>query len=86
MIEAGRHRNKKGLRENQNGNPLARWPDPSGPVRGTAFEPLYRNVPEAAKRDSRLYELLALIDAIRDGRARKRKLAEKELVTRLRTK
>ena len=45
-----------------------------------------RRVPEAAKRDSYLYELLALIDAIRDGRARERKLAEKELVTRLRSK
>lgn len=64
--------------------PVPVWPDPTGPVRGTAFEPLYRNVPEAAKRDSHLYELLALIDAIRDGRARERRLAEKELVTRLR--
>jgi hypothetical protein len=64
--------------------PLPVWPDPSGPLRGIAFEPLYRNVPEAAKRDSHLYELLALVDAIRDGRARERKLAEKELVTRLR--
>jgi hypothetical protein len=66
--------------------PLPVWPDPSGPVRGAAFEPLYRNVPEAAKRDSHLYELLALIDAIRDGRVRERKIAEKELVTRLRAK
>jgi DNA-binding Lrp family transcriptional regulator len=64
--------------------PLPVWPDPSGPVRGATFEPLYRNVPEAAKRDSHLYELLALLDAIRDGRVRERKIAEKELVTRLR--
>jgi hypothetical protein len=62
------------------------WPSPDGPVRGAAFEPLYPSVPEAAKRDSCLYELLALIDAIRDGRVRERKLAEKELVTRLRSK
>lgn len=66
--------------------PLPVWPDPTGPVRGAAFEPLYRNVPEAAKRDSHLYELLALVDAIRDGRARERKMAEKELITRLRIK
>ena len=64
--------------------PLPVWPDPRGPVRGAAFEPLYRNVPEAAKRDSRIYELLALIDAIRDGRVREQKIAEKELVSRLR--
>jgi hypothetical protein len=66
--------------------PLPVWPDPTGPVRGAAFEPLYPSVPEAAKRDSYLYELLALVDAIRDGRARERKMAEKELITRLRSK
>jgi hypothetical protein len=33
---------------------------------------------EAAKLDSLLYERLALIDAIRDGRARKRNLAESD--------
>jgi hypothetical protein len=66
--------------------PLPVWPDSRGPVRGATFDPLYRNVPEAAKRDSYLYELLALVDAIRDGRVRERKIAEKELVTRLRAK
>lgn len=66
--------------------PLPVWPHPDGPARGATFEPLYPSVPEAAKRDSYLYELLALVDAIRDGRARERKFAEKELVTRLRSK
>ncbi len=66
--------------------PLPVWPDPNGPTRGLAFEPLYRNVPQAARQDPHLYELLALVDAIRDGRMRERKLAEKELVTRLRAK
>lgn len=66
--------------------PLPVWPDPSGPVRGLSFEPLYRNVPQAARQDSHLYELLALVDAIRDGRVRERKIAEKELVTRLRAR
>jgi hypothetical protein len=66
--------------------PLPVWPDPNGPTRGLAFEPLYRNVPEAAKQDPHLYELLALLDAIRDGRVRERKIAEKELITRLRAK
>ncbi len=60
------------------------WPDPEGAVRGVAFEPLYPTVPVAAKRDASLYELLALVDAIRDGRARERTIAEKELVKRLR--
>jgi DNA-binding Lrp family transcriptional regulator len=66
--------------------PLPVWPSADGPIRGAAFEPLYPSVPEAAKRDSYLYELLALVDAIRDGRARERKIAERELVARLRSK
>lgn len=60
------------------------WPDADGSVRGIAFEPLYHTVPEAAKRDPYLYELLALIDAIREGRARERTIAVKELTKRLR--
>jgi hypothetical protein len=60
------------------------WPDPEGSTRGVAFEPLYPTVPQAARRDPALYELLALVDAVRDGRARERKIAEKELVKRLR--
>ena len=59
--------------------PVPVWADPSGTMRGIALVPLYKTVPEAAKRDSLLYERLALIDAIRDGRARERNLAEKEL-------
>ena len=52
-------------------------------VRGAAVEPLYRSVPQAARLDSALYELLALVDAIRIGRARARKLAESMLRSRL---
>jgi len=60
------------------------WPHSQGKTRGTAFAPLYRTVPAAAARDRKLYELLALVDALRDGRSRERKLAGKELVQRLR--
>lgn len=59
------------------------WPWRDGETRGIALEPLYRTAPAAALRDPILYELLALVDAIRDGRARERKIAEKELVRRL---
>lgn len=59
------------------------WPWPDGKTRGVALEPLYRTAPAAALRDPMLYELLALVDAIRDGRARERKIAEKELISRL---
>ena len=61
------------------------WPDPDGLVRGMEFRPLFRSVPKAAKNDAKLYEMLALVDAIRDGRARERRLAEKELTKRLST-
>jgi hypothetical protein len=44
---------------------------------------LYRTVPFAASRDRALYELLAIADALRDGRARERTIAEKELRERL---
>ena len=59
------------------------WPYAEGKVRGYAFAPLYRTVPEAALRDPALYELLALVDAIRDGRARERSLARQGLEKRL---
>jgi hypothetical protein len=59
------------------------WPYAEGMVRGASLEPLYRSVPAAALRDPALYELLALIDVVREGRARERKLAEEELRFRI---
>ncbi len=59
------------------------WPSPDGPHRGVTLEPLYKKVPIAAKRDPGLYEILALLDALRDGRARERRIAEKKLIARL---
>jgi len=66
-----------------NNEPPPVWPDPEGEVRGESFSPLYKSAPYAAKRDSELYQLLALVDAIRGGRARERELAKKELKIRL---
>lgn len=59
------------------------WPSPEGGHRGVGLEPLYKTVPIAARRDPQLYEILALLDALRDGRARERRLAEKHLMSRL---
>jgi hypothetical protein len=59
------------------------WPTPDGSVRGQAFSPLYGLAPGAAAKDAMLYELLALVDAIRGGRVRERDLAIKELKKRL---
>lgn len=59
------------------------WPDPEGSARGQSILPLYGTVPKAARNDQKLYELLALVDAIRVGKARERQIAEDELKTRL---
>jgi hypothetical protein len=59
------------------------WPFSSGKVRGYSLAPLYKTVPRAALRDPFLYEMLALIDAIRDGRSREREAAVQELKARL---
>jgi hypothetical protein len=65
-------------------DPIPVWPDPKGKKKGISLMPLYRSVPDAARRDLVLYERLAMLDAIRDGGARERKLAEKELIKSLR--
>lgn len=59
------------------------WPDPEGEVRGQAVKPLYPTVAHAARQDPKLHDLLALVDALRLGRARERKIAEQELEKRL---
>ena len=62
------------------GEPPPVWPYPGdGAIRGVAFEPLCDKVPAAAAKDRRLYDLLALADALRGGRARERLYAEAEL-------
>ncbi|MDO1450824.1 hypothetical protein Q0590_31410 [Rhodocytophaga aerolata] len=59
------------------------WPDEEGIARGQSIEPLYSSVPKAIKGDVRLYELLALVDAIRVGKARERNIAVEELTKRM---
>jgi hypothetical protein len=59
------------------------WPHPDGPERGEALLPLYPQLPLAASDDKKLYELLALFDALRAGQARERQLARGILEERL---
>ncbi|MGH7813578.1 MAG: hypothetical protein ACREQI_06200 [Candidatus Binataceae bacterium] len=59
------------------------WPFEQGSRRGYAFQPLYKKAPQAALKDPELYELLALIDAIRGGGAREREIAKRELCARM---
>lgn len=51
------------------------WPYYKGTMRGKSILPLYPTVVQAVDLDPQLYELLALIDAVRVGRARERNLA-----------
>jgi hypothetical protein len=67
-----------------NEDPIPVWPYAEGKQRGVSFAPLYKTAPRAALRDESFYELLALADALRDGRIRDRKSAEAELHRRLR--
>ncbi|TVT82337.1 hypothetical protein [Pseudomonas sp. H3(2019)] len=55
------------------------WPDAYGNRKGQSITPLFKTVPGAVKRDSLLYEYLALIDAVRLGNAREANLANQLL-------
>lgn len=56
------------------------WPHPNGSVRGIGVEPLHPSVPFAAMQDAKLYEMLALFDALRVGKARERSMASERLL------
>ncbi len=62
------------------------WPSAVGDQRGVAIDPLYKSMPEACLKDARLYEALALVDALRIGRAREKSLAQDLLTQLLRKK
>ena len=59
------------------------WPYHDGNVRGQAIEPLYPSVPVACLKDQAFYEVMALCDALRVGRAHERNLAIEELKKRI---
>jgi hypothetical protein len=59
------------------------WPDARGKEKGQALAPLYKSVPFAVKHDLFLYEVLALLDAIRIGSPREANVAKEKLSERL---
>ena len=59
------------------------WPCLNGDSQGQSIKPLYVKLPQAAMRDQALYEILALTDALRIGRARERAVAGDELKRKL---
>lgn len=60
------------------------WPDATGDAYGIALSPLSKSAPYAAKMDTGLYDALALLDAVRIGRARERAIAEEKLCSLVR--
>lgn len=60
------------------------WPHAQGPVRGQALEPLHAAAPEAVEDWSQLGEILAILDSLRAGDPRVRKVAEDLLSKALR--
>lgn len=59
------------------------WPTPAGDVQGHAIEPIHRIVPELAAERPELHEMLALLDCLRIGRLREKRLAAEEIERRL---
>ena len=59
------------------------WPSGKGKLRGQSVIPLYPLVVDAVQNDEKLHELLALVDALRVGRAREKEIAVKELKQRI---
>jgi hypothetical protein len=64
------------------GTHLPVWPDYEGETLGYAIEPLHSGAPIAAKRDQEFYELLALVDVMREGRAREKNMARNLIADR----
>jgi|ERR1700761_6685477 len=65
------------------GEPPPVWPFAQGRVRGQAIEPLHAAAPEAVEDWPELGELLAVLDSLRAGDARVRKVAGGLLSDRL---
>lgn len=59
------------------------WPSAKGTLRGYSIHHLYPSVVNAVQLDSKLHELLALVDAIRVGKARDQQIAIAELKKRI---
>lgn len=55
------------------------WPDSDSNERGLSVHPLYSGAVSASKKDPKLYLMLALVDVLRMGRTRERKVAITEL-------
>lgn len=59
------------------------WPDKNGSSEGESLEPLYNKATALPERCRSVYDMLTLVDALRIGRTRERKIAVHMLRDRL---
>jgi hypothetical protein len=59
------------------------WPDASGSRRGQSLVPLFPGAPSLSTQNEPLYQMLAIVDALRIGTTRVRELASELLAERL---
>lgn len=59
------------------------WPSDKGDLRGESLVPLFANLPAVAARDPRLHTLLAMVDALRAGGTRERRVVGDALSERI---
>jgi hypothetical protein len=59
------------------------WAHADGPVRGESLVPIYPAAPTLPELNPALYELLTIVDALRVGTTRLRKVAGELLASRL---
>ena len=55
------------------------WPDPESDEKGYAIPALYPGAVKAVKKDDKLYLMLAIVDVLRLGKTREKKIAIEEL-------
>lgn len=60
-------------------SPPTVWSVSGGETEGKAIKPIHESVPFAASKDKDLYRILALVDAVREGKPRERKIARELL-------
>lgn len=60
------------------------WPSAEGAARGASLVPLIPSAPDLPAHNPALYELLVIVDVLRVGRSRERRVAETLLRSRLR--
>lgn len=66
-------------------DPIPVWPYAEGEEKGMSLEPLYPSVPKSISLfpDTKFYDLLCLVDTLRQGNVRERTQASKILIERI---